>query len=108
MQPNMTKDIVIKALLMAVWWRSPKQEILPIVIKVALMRAVIIVSLTANNLVPSMSRRVHCLDNAVAEIFFHSLKTKRVKRKVYENRNEARADLFDYIEMFYNRKRHTT
>ena len=61
--------------------------------------------LTTNNLVPSMSRRVHCLDNAVAESFFHSLKTERVKRKVYESRNEARADLFDYIEMFYNRKR---
>jgi putative transposase len=52
-----------------------------------------------------MSRRGHCLDNAVAESFFHSLKTERVKRKVYENLNEAQADLFDYIEMFYNRKR---
>ncbi len=61
--------------------------------------------LSANNLVPSMSRRGHCLDNAVAESFFHSLKTERVKRKVYKNRNEARADLFDYIEMFYNQKR---
>lgn len=52
-----------------------------------------------------MSRRGHYLDNTVAENFFHSLKTERVKRKVYGNRNEARANLFDYIEMFYNRKR---
>ncbi|TMO58417.1 hypothetical protein CWC18_17910 [Pseudoalteromonas aurantia] len=52
-----------------------------------------------------MSLRGHCLDNAVAESFFHSLKAERVERNVYENRNEARADLFDYIEMFCNRKR---
>jgi putative transposase len=58
--------------------------------------------LSAHNLTPSMSRRGHCLDNAVAESFFHSLKTERVKRKVYVNRSEARADLFDDIEMFYN------
>lgn len=106
MQANMGKDIVIKALLMAVWRRSPKQK-------------VIVHSdqgsqygsgdyrdfLTSNNLVPSMSRRGHCLDNAVVESFFHSLKTERVKRKIYEDRNTARADLFNYIEMFYNRKR---
>ncbi len=52
-----------------------------------------------------MNRRDHCLDNAVVESFFHSLKTERVKRKIYEDRNTARADLFNYIEIFYNRKR---
>ena len=61
--------------------------------------------LKANNLTSSMSRRGHCLDNAVAESFFHSLKTERVKRKIYATRDEARADLFDYIEVFYNRVR---
>jgi putative transposase len=61
--------------------------------------------LKAHNLTPSMSRRGHCLDNAVAESFFHSLKTERVKRKVYATRSEAKADLFDYIEVFYNRTR---
>jgi putative transposase len=50
-----------------------------------------------------MSRRGHCLDNAVAESFFHTLKTERVKGKVYATRSEAKADLFDYIEVFYNR-----
>lgn len=53
-----------------------------------------------------MSSRGHCLDNAVVESFFHSLKTERVKRKIYEGRNTARADLFNYyIGMFHNRKR---
>jgi putative transposase len=52
-----------------------------------------------------MSRRGHCLDNAVAEFFFPSLKTERVKRKVYATRSEAKANLFDYIVMFYNRTR---
>lgn len=61
--------------------------------------------LSVHNVTPSMSRRGHCLDNAVAESFFHSLKTKRVKRKVYVNRSEARADGFDFIKMFYNRTR---
>tara|TARA_R110000868_G_scaffold66017_1_gene197091 strand:+ start:437 stop:1249 length:813 start_codon:yes stop_codon:yes gene_type:complete len=106
MQPTMTLDIVVKALLMAVW-RRPKAT------------QVIVHSdqgsqyasgdyrdfLKVHNFIPSMSRRGHCLDNAVAESFFHSLKTERVKRKVYANRSEARADLFDYIEMFYNRTR---
>jgi len=106
MQPNMTKDIVIKALLMAVWRRSPKQEVVVHSDQGSQYASCDYREfLTTNNLVPSMSRRGHCLDNAVAESFFHSLKTERVKRKVYENRNEARADLFDYIEMFYNRKR---
>ena len=49
-----------------------------------------------------MNRRGHCLVNAIAESFFHSLNTERVKRKVYATRSEAKADLFDYIEVFYN------
>ncbi len=55
-----------------------------------------------------MSRRGNCYDNAVAESFFASLKTERIRRKVYKTRQEARRDVFDYIEMFYNpRRRHT-
>lgn len=50
-------------------------------------------------------RYIHYLDSAEVESFSHSLKTERVKRKSYEGRNTARADLFNYIEMFYNRKR---
>ena len=53
-------------------------------------------------MVPSMSRRGNCHDNAVAESFFSMLKKERIKRRIYPNREAARSDLFDYIEMFYN------
>ncbi|CAG0909300.1 unnamed protein product [Cyprideis torosa] len=55
-----------------------------------------------HNLEASMSRRGNCHDNAVAESFFQLLKRERVKRRVYPTRDEARKDIFDYIEMFYN------
>jgi putative transposase len=50
----------------------------------------------------SMSRRGECWDNAAIESFFSSLKTERTSRKVYRTREEARSDVFDYIERFYN------
>jgi putative transposase len=49
-----------------------------------------------------MSRRGNCHDNAVAESFFQLLKRERIKRKIYNTRELARQDIFDYIEMFYN------
>ena len=52
-----------------------------------------------------MSRRGNCHDNAVAESFFQLLKRERIKRKIYTSRQDARSDVFDYIEMFYNAKR---
>jgi putative transposase len=59
----------------------------------------------ANNLAPSMSRRGNCRDNAVAESFFSSLKKERIRKRIYKTRDLARADIFDYIEVFYNRAR---
>ena len=53
----------------------------------------------------SMSASANCYDNAVVESFFGLLKRERVNRVRYRTRDEARADLFDYIEVFYNRKR---
>lgn len=50
----------------------------------------------------SMSRRGNCWDNAVMERFFGSLKSERTDGKTYLTRNEAKADVIDYIEMFYN------
>ena len=61
--------------------------------------------LKSHNLVASMSRRGNCHDNAVAESFFQLLKRERVRRKIYADREEARRDIFDYIEMFHNPKR---
>lgn len=52
-----------------------------------------------------MSRRGNCYDNAVAESFFSSLKKERIRNHMYHTRDKARADIFDYIEVFYNRAR---
>ena len=50
----------------------------------------------------SLSRQGNCWDNAAMESFFSSLRTERMARKTYRTRNEAKADVFDYIERFYN------
>jgi putative transposase len=52
-----------------------------------------------------MSRRGNCHDNAIAESFFQLLKRERIRRRIYNTREEARQDVFDYIELFYNPKR---
>ena len=52
-----------------------------------------------------MSRKGNCWDNAVAESFFSSLKKERIKKHIYRNRQDALADVSDYIETFYNRSR---
>jgi len=61
--------------------------------------------LKAHGIIPSMSRKGDCYDNAVAESFFASLKNEWVFYKDYKTRREARSDLFKYIEIFYNRQR---
>ncbi|TWD45352.1 integrase-like protein [Pantoea sp. SJZ147] len=52
-----------------------------------------------------MSHRGNCHDNAVAESFFQLLKRERIKKKIYGTREEARSNIFEYYEMFYNSKR---
>jgi putative transposase len=106
MKPTLAREIVVDALMMAVWRRKPTSK-------------VIIHSdqgsqygsddwlrfCRSHNLVPSMSRRGNCWDNAVAESFFSSLKKERIKKRIYKTRDLARADIFDYVEMFYNPSR---
>ena len=53
----------------------------------------------------STSRKGNCYDNAVTESFFHTLKTEHVFWRKYKTRAEARQDIFNYIESFYNRER---
>ena len=65
--------------------------------------------MTDNGITCSMSRSGNVWDNAAMESFFSSLKTERIARKTYRTRNQARADVFDYIERFYNpTRRHST
>ncbi len=106
MQSRIAKEIVLEVILMAVWRRNPRN-----VVTVHSDQGSQYTShhwqdfLRVNGLEGSMSRKGNCHDNAVAESFFQLLKRERVKRKVYSTRDDARGDIFDYIEMFYNSKR---
>ena len=103
MGPRIDRELAISALLMAVWRRQPKQDVL-----VHSNQGRQFSSydwqdfLRDHRLKASMSRRGNCHDNAVAESFFQLLKRERIRRKTYAGREEARQDVFDYIEMFYN------
>jgi len=103
MQSIMHTDLVLKALLMAVWRRKPQN---PVVVHsdqgTQYTSSDCQAFMKGHNLISSMSRRGNCYDNAVAESFFQLLKRERIKRKTYRNRETARQDIFDYIEMFYN------
>ncbi|HAW0149942.1 IS3 family transposase [Escherichia coli] len=106
MQSRMTKDIVLNALLMAVWRRNPQKQVLIHSDQGSQYTSHEWQSfLKSHGLEGSMSRRGNCHDNAVAESFFQLLKRERIKKKIYGTREEARSDIFDYIEMFYNSKR---
>ena len=106
MQPRMDRELALNALLMAVWRRQPGNEVIVHSDQGSQFSSHDWQSfLKTHNLVPSMSRRGNCHDNAVAESFFQLLKRERIRRRIYAVREEARRDVFDYIEMFYNPKR---
>ena len=106
MASRMQTSLALNALLMAVWRRKPAGKVI-----VHSDQGSQFTShewrefLTDHNLEASMSRRGNCYDNAVSESFFHLLKTERIRRKTYKTRKDARQDVFDYIELFYNPKR---
>ena len=103
MDSRMNKDLVLQALLAAVWRRKPKQPIMVHSDQGSQFTSYEYAAFLANhNLQPSMSRRGNCHDNAVAESFFQLLKRERIKRNIYKTREHAGQDIFDYIEMFYN------
>ncbi len=105
MQSRMTKDIVLNALLMAVYRRNPQKQVLVHSDQGSQYTSHEWQSfLKSHGLEVSISRRGNWHDNAVAESFFQLLKRERIKKKIYGTREEARSDIFDYIEMFYNSK----
>jgi len=108
MHSRITKELALNALLMAVWTRNPESRVMVHSDQGSQYTSHDWQSfLKDNGLEGSMSRRGHCHDNAVAESFFQLLKRERIKQKVYSRREDARRDIFDYIEMFYNvRRRH--
>lgn len=103
---RITKKLVIDALRMAIWRRSPNPGLI-----FHSDRGSRYCSndfqkmLNINGMTSSMSRKGNCWDNAVAESFFGSLKTERIFFSHYKSRDEGRRDIVDYIEMFYNSER---
>lgn len=110
MQASMTAQLVTDALLMAIWRRGRPQALLHHSDQGSQYTAEDFQRLLASqNIICSMSKRGDCWDNAAVESFFSTLKTERTSRRRYRTRDEARADVFDYIERFYNpRRRHST
>ena len=106
MKPTLARELVLDALVMAVWRRRPKT-------------CVMVHSdqgsqygsddwlrfLKANNLESGMSRRGNCWNSAIAESFFSSQEKERIKRRIYKTRDLAKADVSNCIEAFYNRTR---
>lgn len=106
MRSRIDSELAINALLMAEWRRNPRTPVIVHSDQGSQYSSHDWQSfLKAHGLVASMSRRGNCYDNAVAESFFQLLKRERIRRKTYLDRDEARRDVFNYIEMFYNPKR---
>ncbi|GGC25345.1 transposase [Pseudoduganella buxea] len=106
MSSRIDRELAMNALLMAVWRRQPKNTVMVHSDQGSQFSSYDWRDfLDQHNLQQSMSRRGNCHDNAVAESFFQLLKRERIRRKTYGTREEARQDVFDYIEMFYNPKR---
>jgi putative transposase len=106
MSPRQEKQLVLQDVLMALWQRKNRQK----VILHSDRRGQFTSDeyqrfLSGHNLACSMSDVGSCADNAAMEGFFGMLKRERVNRRRYQTQSEAQADIFDYIERFYNPRR---
>lgn len=110
MSERIKRDLVIDALSMAVGRRTPSMGLVHHSDRGSQYASHDYQKLLAKHgMLCSMSKKGDCWDNAVAESFFGSLKTERIHHQSYRTREEARRDIFEYIEVFYNRIRlHST
>lgn len=110
MSADMTAQLVTDALVMAIWRRGKPDALLHHSDRGSQYTSEQFQRLMADHGVAcSMSRSGNVWDNAAMESFFSSLKTERTAGKTYRSRDEVRADVFDYIERFYNANRlHST
>jgi putative transposase len=110
MNDQMTAQLVADALLMALWRRGRPQELMHHSDQGSQYTSEQFQRLLADQgITCSMSRSGNVWDNSAMESFFSTLKTERVSRKVYATREQAKADVFDYVERFYNPyRRHST
>jgi len=103
-RPN--QELVNEALMMAVEQRQPKPGLIHHSDQGILYSTGSYLALLKKyGMLRSMSGKGNCYDNAVAESFFSSLKNEIIHHRDYRTRDEARTEIFDYIELFYNRKR---
>lgn len=106
MDSRMTRELTMSALRMAWFRRHPKPGVLHHSDRGSQYCSHDYQQLLRSyGMTASMSRKGNCWDNAPMESFFNSLKNERVFHRRYATRSAAKADLFDYIEVFYNRKR---
>ncbi|WP_244509904.1 IS3 family transposase, partial [Rhizobium sp. AC27/96] len=106
MSANMTAQLVTDALIMAIWRRGKPDALLHHSDQGSQYTSEQFQRLMADHgITCSMSRSGNVWDNAAMESCFSSLKTERTARKVYRTRDDAKADVFDYVERFYNPKR---
>ena len=106
MSSRMTRQLVIDALLSAYWRRKPDPGVIFHSDKGVQYASYDYRRLLKHyGFIGSMSGKGNCYDNAVVESFFHSLKVEQVHHKNYKTREEAKSDIFNYIEIFYNTKR---
>ncbi len=110
MNAAMTAQLVTDALIMAIWRRGRPKALLHHSDQGSQYTSEAFQRLLADaGVTCSMSRSGNVWDNSVMESFFSSLKTERTAGKVYRTRDQAKADVFDYIERFYNpKRRHST
>ena len=106
MADNMKVKLVNDALIMAIWKRKPNKGLIWHSDRGSQYasdshRAI----LKDHGIIQGMSRKGDCWDNAVAESFFHTLKTELTNHYQFNNRREAKNVIFEYIEVFYNRIR---
>jgi putative transposase len=103
MKAEMTAQLVTDALMIAIWRRGRPDDLLHHSHQGSQYTSEQFRRLMADNGVAcSMSRSGNVWGNAAMESFFPSLKTERIGTKVYRSRDQAKADVFDYIERFYN------
>jgi putative transposase len=110
MSVQMTAQLVTDALVMAIWRRGKPQQLMHHSDQGSQYTSEQFQRLLSElGVTCSMSRSGNVWDNSAMESFFSSLKTERVRGKIYATRTEAKADVFDYVERFYNaRRRHST
>jgi len=105
----MDRHLVINALLMAVWQRQPKSEVLAHSDQVSqYASSEYLAFMQVHKLLQSMSQRGNCHNNAVADSLFSTFKKRVAKRKISSTREITKGEIFNFIKMFYNpMKRHS-